>query len=287
MGSWTNPNVQQVTPLAQIGGQSGAGSISLPAVGSTPIITLQDVSLFASYDLNTYIYAASPGVSGSLVTVLIQLVWYDDLVSGIPVFEEDWWVYVGRGAITSGLFSVQSGCGPMHGRYMSVNVVTAASAGGTVQWFNLFGSNRVLPYSDWRQNASAVAPESSGITVIGNSNTITGYDNLLGSLIGYSVVAAARLWLPLNLYAGPVFLRFQASAALNNDPVIATAVNAVSGQIATGNGAPNQVIWNGNNSGTEVETELIFPRAPCYLTLAGLSSGSITVNCEIVAQQAA
>jgi hypothetical protein len=179
------------------------------------------------------------------------------------------------------------GCGPMHGRYMSVNIFNFSTVGGTLQWFNLFGSNRPLQDSDWRQNAASVAPETSGLTLAANTATITGFDNILADLSGFTVTAAARLWLPFNLYAGPVFLRFQASAALNNDPVISHAAAQIAGQPTTGNGPPNEILWNGNNSGTEVETNLILPRAPCYLTLAGLSSGSVTVSCQVIAQQAA
>jgi hypothetical protein len=283
-------NQQGITPLAQIGSTSGSGSIPIAGISSTPIVTLVDISGFASYDLNTYIYATSPGTAGSMLIADINIQWFDDLVSGIPVFEEDWQVWVGRAALTSGgnsVFNVMGGCGPMHGRYMSVNILNFATTGGTLQWFNLFGSNRNLPYSDWRQDAANVAPESAGLSLATNTSGVIGYENILACLTGFTVVAAARLWLPFNLYAGPAFLRFQASGALNNDPVISHAAYQIAGQPATGSGPPNNVIWNGNNAGTEVETNLILPRAPCYLTLAGLASGSIVVSCQVIAQQAA
>jgi hypothetical protein len=281
---------QGITPLAQIGSTSGAGSIPINLISSTPIVSLVDVSGFASYDLNTYIYASSAGAAGSMLVAIIQLVWFDDLTSGIPVFEEDWQVWVGRAALTSGgisVFSVMGGCGPMHGRYMSVNILNIATVGGTLQWFNLFGSNRQLPYSDWRQNAANVNPETAGLSLAQNTSGITGFDNILACLTGFVVAATTRLWLPFNLYAGPAFLRFQASAALNNDPAISHAGYQIAGQPATGIGPPNNIIWNGNNSGAEVETTIILPRAPCYLTLAGLASGSVTVSCQVIAQQAA
>lgn len=286
--SFTTP--QTITPLAQIGSTSGAGSQPINAISSTPIVTLVDISGFASYDLNTYIYATSPGVAGSMLIADIQLQWFDDLTTGIPVFEEDWQVWVGRAALTSGgssVFNVMGGCGPMHGRYMSVNILNFATVGGTLQWFNLFGSNRNLPYSDWRQDAANVNPETAGLSLATNTSGVVGYENILACLTGFVVAATTRLWLPFNLYAGPVFLRFQASAALNNDPAISHAAYQIAGQPATGIGPPNNIIWNGNNSGAEVEVNLILPRAPCYLTLAGLASGSVTVSCQVIAQQAA
>lgn len=284
MSGWTNPNIQNVVPLAQAGGLSGG--VALAAGGTYQPVTLINVAQFASYDLNVYVFPnAGGGNIGDAVVVQAVLQWYDDLISGIPVFEEDWWFYTGRVSTPSQGTASLAGAGPMHGQYLTVQINNNFGGNAlTVQWFNLFGSARQLPYSDWRQNVNQVNPITNGVsiqpTTLGN-----GFDNILFSAGNVAIGAGASLWLPMGLYSGPVYYRYQASAAPQNDPVICAAAFLSSGQIVIGTGNPT-VLVNLPADTAEHEGTFLAPRAPCYMAFRGNAVAS-SMSFSAMAQQAA
>lgn len=288
--TWTNPNIQQVVSLFSGGSLSGATSaFQVTPFSGTTVINQVDVSQFESYDLNTYCFVNTPQVGGPM-TGLIQMVWYDDLVSGIPVFQEEWWIWAGRASLNLTTFATpQAAAGPMHGRYLTV---VYNNTGGltnlTVQYLNIFGSARNIPQSDWRQNADLINPLSSGITAIGSSKAaLSGFENVLGILNGISLGQNSTQFLPLNLYAGPVWCRLQiTSNAPGADPVICSMLGVLSGDITVGTANPN-VLTNITADVAEHEFQIIFPRTPCYLALKGPAAGAMTVNFIAIGQQGA
>lgn len=290
---WTNPNVQQVTPLAQVGGINGVGAVVIPAAGSTVILNQVDVSLFESYDLNMYAYANTPGQSGSPFSCQVQLQWYDDLTTGIPVFEEDWWPWIGRaaiGSIGSGSSSMNplAGAGPMHGRYLTVTVaqVTLATSSITLQWFNFFGSGRSVPDSDWRQQMTAVVPQVFNLVIQAPTNEPAfGFDNVLANLSNRNIGNSTVAFIPFNLYAGPTWVRFQASGAASSNPVICVFGGLVGGGPIAGLTCPN-ILAEFTADGLEHEITTQLPRAACGLIVSSPSTG-LTISLEVVGQQAA
>jgi hypothetical protein len=284
MSGWTNPNIQNVVPLAQAGGLSGG--VALAAGGTYTPVSLINVAQFASYDLNIFVFDNNGGGNvNDAVVVQAVLQWYDDLVSGIPVFEEDWWFYTGRVSAPSQTVASLAGSGPMHGQYMTVNINNNFGLNAlTVQWFNLFGSARQLPYSDWRQNAGQVNPITNGITMqpgaLGN-----GFDNILASADNTSVAANGSIWIPMCLYSGPVWYRFQTTLAPQNNTVICAAAFLSSGQIVFGTGNPT-VLVNIPADTAEHEGTFLAPRAPCYLAFHGNVAAS-SMSFTAMAQQAA
>jgi len=286
MGSWTNPNVQQVTPLSTAGSLSGAtNAASIPAGGFYTPLNMVDVSLFNSYDLDAYCYASPAGSAGAPITALIQLQWFDDLVSGVVVFEEDWWIWVGRAQLPAD--STLAATGPMHGRYMTLTMtIPNATTGLIVQYMNIFGSPRTVPYSDWRQNLATIAPESSGITMQ-PSTAGSGFDNILAYVQGAALAAGAVIFIPIGLYAGPVYYSINYSQTPNNTLVIATVANLVSGQIVAGTGMPGILVTDAAAAGAFAFGNLILPRAPCALVLHGNATTAGTVTFTMIAQQAA
>lgn len=289
MGQWTNPNVTQVTSLAMLGSITGTPAQTMAAGPSSyqPVV-LQNVASFASYDLNMYGYALSPGLAGSALVIPITLQWYDDLVSGIPVFEEDWFIWAGRAAPVAAT-SYMAASGPMHGVYMTVTINNIATAGQVIQYFNLFGSNRVVPYSDWRQNSPQVNPSSNGIVSLAATNvaaTGNAFDNVLCGLDAAPVGAAGTVWMPLGLYAGPCYYRINMSASTETNVTIASTEGLESGSIIAGNGGPGILVSVPGVATTEYEGEFIAPRAPCSLAFRGNAAAS-TISCRVTAQQAA
>lgn len=286
MGSWTNPNVQQVTPLSQAGNLAGApNAATINAGGSYMPLNLVDVSLFSSYDIDGYVYASPSGSAGAPIVALVQLQWYDDNTSGITVFEEDWWIWVGRTSLPAG--TTLAGTGPMHGKFMSLTVtIPNATSGAIVQYMNIFGSPRTVPYSDWRQNLATLQPQSSGITLLSNTAG-SGFDNILAYVQGAALAAGAVIFIPIGLYAGPVYYSINYSQVPNNTLVIATLASLVSGQIVAGTGMPGVLLTDTAAAGAFTFGQLILPRAPCALVLHGnaTTAGTITFTC--IGQQAA
>src|SRR5262245_24100757 len=112
MANWTNPNVQPIVPLSQQGSLAAGSNVqTINPVAGFNIVNKINVTQFASYDLNSYIYANSPGAVGAPIVALYQLEWFDDLVSGIPIFEEQWWIWLGRAP--AGFSDCMSAQGPM------------------------------------------------------------------------------------------------------------------------------------------------------------------------------
>ena len=278
-----------VTPLASIGSLAGSPGASIPGMTSYSLqpnsaSNYFDVSQFTSYDFT--MFAVEP--TGAVPAVQVSFKYYDDLVSGIPVFEEDWWLWTGNGVPYTSPFPLSqpmAACGPIHGQYLTVNISNPhATTPVSLQYANLFGSTRTVPQSDWRQNSIVVKP------VIGTENVSYptdgyGFDNDLGLAFGVTVASGARVIVPFCLYAGPAYLRFSASLASAAAPVVATmdgqALPVVSG---TGN---RTIISQLPADTNDHEPTLILPRKPCYLLVAGASSGTLSFTARLIAQQVA
>jgi len=276
-----------ITPLAQLGTFTGAPAALNIAPGAVfTALNLADVSRFASYDLNAYAFAQSAGGVGAGLVCEIQIQWFDDMTSGIAVFEEDWWIWVGRALPTAGI-NTMCGCGPMHGRYMSVNVIPAApgTTNITLQYMNIFGSNRTVPYSDWRQNGNAVDPESNNITLLATAGT--SFDNVLAQVSNVVLGASQLVFVPCGLYSGPVYYRFQVNtAAALHDPTLVNMENHVSGDLVAGTGISG-VLVNATADTLEHEGTLLLPRSPAAFIIQGAAAGTSSFSLEIIAQQAA
>ncbi len=282
-----------IQPLSQLGGSSGTPGAVIPATGASSVIVLPmtNISEYTSYDLNFHCWTTSQGSLGAPLVVYVRLEWFDDLTSGIPVFAEDWWAWVANGsAITPnpyGNSNPLAACGPMHGAYMRVTMFNiSATQPINVQYFNLFGSNRSVPYSDWRQNASVFSVVSQGITV----NQLvqrTGYDNDLGTTTPTPIPPSSHFWYPLNLYAGPVYYRFQTTQALANDFVICSAEAMLSGGILLGTNNDETLVNLASVAGAEYEGQFNAPRAPLYAVISSGSGTAPTIDFSLIAQQAA
>lgn len=282
-----------IKQLAQAGGLTGTPAATLPAAGQVVILNQVDVSAYTSYDLNMYAYASSPGIAGAPFSCQVQLQWFDDLTSGIPVFEEDWWPWIGRAAIASigvggNSMNPLAGAGPMHGRYLSVIVALpgTSTTGAILQWFNFFGSARTMPYSDWRQQMTAVNPQVSNLVIQPPSfEPDFGFDNVLATISSGVLSANTVAFVPFNLYAGPAYYRLQASAAPANAATISIFGGLVGGNPIAGSGTPNILTSIGADA-NDHEGTIILPRAACALIIKA-PVAAITYSFQITGQQAA
>jgi hypothetical protein len=275
-GSAYSPGIIPPTTLA-----TGSGTIS----AGNPISVLQmaPVQLYTSYDLNMHVYANTPGGSLAPLTAQVQLQWFDNPLLP-PIFEEDWDIWVAR-APTGNAGNTVCGNGPMHGSYMSINVFLppTVSSAATLQYMNVYGSQRTVPYSDWRQNAAAANPNNMGLLIIPNGNL--SFDNTLGAVASFNIPENGSYWMPCGLYSGPAYFRFQSSAA----PTSAILVNAQylnSGQIIPGNNCPGIIKTIGAGV-TEVSGILNLPRGPTALVVSATAVAADVISFELIAQQAA
>jgi hypothetical protein len=218
---------------------------------------------------------------GAPVTTQVNLQWFDDLVSGIPVFQEMWFIWNGR-AVNSSAFNTASGTGPMHGKYLSVTlfIPPGSASNVTVQYVNIFGSNRTLSKSDWRQNAIGVNPQINNFTIQQGGGT--GFDGILASISGVVLGANAQIFVPLGLYSGQVWYRYQGSVAANKDPVIAEVAGTIGGGWASGT-AMTGVLVNIANDAADHSGLFMMPRSACAFILQAPAAG-MTFSLEIAAQ---
>jgi hypothetical protein len=275
---------QSLQPLVQAGSVGGSPAAVIPAGGGEGIISLLDMSSYASYDMNLYLIASSPSLAGSVVTAQCQIQWFDDLVSGVPVFEEDWWFWAAR-MVPSGINSMAA-AGPVHGRYMSVTIFLPVTSlySATLQYINLFGSFRNLPYSDWRQNVLGVEPECTPLSYLSGQGS--SFDNTLVSLDQGNIGASGKVWIPCGLYSGPAYYHIRLSATPIAVPVIVNCQNTVGGGLVVGTACPGLLVAVAGAAGTDYFGNLFLPRAPCALIVEGNASAS-TITFALIAQQSA
>jgi hypothetical protein len=174
----------------------------------------------------------------------------------------------------------------MHGQYMTVNLILPATTtfGATLQYFNMFGSNRVVPYSDWRQNAQSLSPQSNGVTFQAGAGVA--FDNTLANISNVILGASALIFVPCGLYAGPAYFRYQGNATPLHNIVLVNMEGYISGGLAAGTGDNGVLVNVAGTSGTEYELALQLPRAPCALVAQAPAAG-MGFSFQLIAQQAA
>ena len=281
--SWQNNNNNQVTSLFSAGA-FGSDAIHIPANGSIQPVQLIDVSLFSSYDLSFYVGANTQQNAGVALAFQVDLTWYDDLTSNIPVFQETWYPWV-----TSTYPSVATpdivASGPMHGRFMTITMTNPGNILLGISYMLLFGSPRNLQLSDWRQNIGRVGMHDHTLVILPMGSPVpgNGYDNSLIDTGGLISVGVANFWFPLNLYAGPIDWIFQVGggAVVASAEIVDVGTNyqaTVSGSL---NGTTGKIV--AMPAGNASSGNVILPRGGCAFVISVTTAGTIAF--KAVAQQ--
>jgi hypothetical protein len=271
-----------VTTLFQFATGGGMFITILPGATVT-LLNMADVSLYASYDLSMALINSGQGTIGSLLCARITLSWFDDLVSGVPVFQEIWnpWVVTSiPGVPPQGII----GSGPMHGKYFSVTIANPGVNSVAVSYANIFGSPRPSPVSDWRQYLNNSVKDSVLVNLF---NTAICFDNNLADTQGpANLLANTSYLMPFGLYAGPVAYSLQLGAG-----IVVTRLNIIdiggnynvstSGNV---NPAVGNLLSPGTLAGEQLEGQLLLPRSGCALYVAVTTTGG-TINFKVTAQQ--
>jgi hypothetical protein len=262
--------------------QPSSGTIAANST-ETPVSAL-DVSSYASYDLAIAAVDTLQSTAGHAITFNIRIDWFDDLVSGIPIFSEVWnpWV-MGQNPTHPNQGLV--GSGPMHGQYMQVSISNPSGFAITIPYFNLFGSPRNQPLSDWRQSLGNHVTDHS-FAKINSVNNIASNNVLVDTQGLQTVVSGDSYMIPLALYSGPVDCYFQASGGsvavtlalcdVGND-----SGNQVSGSISDSDGQMSNVSLSPSTAFATVQ--IFTPRNATALFI--VCSGSGNASARITAQQ--
>jgi hypothetical protein len=281
---WSPQNAVVAASLVSMGSLTSGSGITIAVGSSTTLLSLVDVSSYASYDFTIYAYVSGRG-AGSPNGYSVKLLWYDDLVSGIPVFQEEWWPFTGINS-SSTIAPAAIGTGPMHGRYLSVIVTNPPSSTFTinVQFVNIYGSPRSTPYSDWRQSGVACQPGDTTYTFPVSAPFIG--DTIDNTLLALSTTMpiSQSLLIPIGMYSGPVGIYFNAEENFNINPALyATTGGAVSGSI----NATSPLLFQWGIGPAKQYQELLLPRGGSFILLATSSTVAVTFFISVVAQQAA
>lgn len=281
---WQNSNAFTLVSLAQSGGISGGGGTLPSGGGSVTLVSLVDVSQYQSYDLAMNVYNTSQTtVAGVPETFDINLLWFDDLTSGIPVFTETWHPWVLNTTVALNGVPSLVGTGPMHGHYLTItaNGPAAATASATVQYFNLFGSPRNVAVSDWRQASFGRIKDPTVTAIRTTLGDYNGYDNVLATTAGaFNVTASTSYYMPLALYAGPARISLQyigATTIQNAEVCDIGSSNTPTGSL---NNTSGKLVTFGTTTGSTSELNFILPRSACALFVTiGTTGGQVAVYC--------
>jgi len=255
---------------------NSSGTATLAGGTTTSLVTLVPVNQYNSYDLSLLVVDALQGTANHSLTCQVTIAFYDDLLTGIPVFVETWNPWV-KQTFVGGLQGV-IGTGPMHGQYMTITIANSSAFNVTLEYFNLYGSPRIVEISDWRMATNNHVTDN---VLLPFTNFGSGFENVLGELSGEIALGVNTYWLPLHLYSGPVSWTLFATAAIHavsiND--IGTQ-NQLSGAVnnAIGILADPQVTAAGSYFGTYNS-----PRSACALVIA--TTVAVSVEICVTGQQ--
>lgn len=281
------PGSIQYTPgkplLSALG---NVGVTAIPAATTFPLVSLIDVSQFTSFEISLYVYNISQSTVGAALTCPVQLLWYDDLVSGIPVYQEEWDIWVANnsgGGIVPPL-GTAFGYGPMHGRYMTITVTEPGGVNAINLLFgNVYGGQRSFPKSNFQQSPPIMS--NNGISY-GNPtmvNSATAFNNILVECNNSSPGLAGTFWIANGLFAGNAWWRFQPPSAgiLAHDVCLSAADPSTvqSGSMSAGVSTPGVIYDASGSSGStpsETQVMVVLPRCPTYTVFQFSSLGSIS-----------
>jgi hypothetical protein len=263
---------------------SQSGSASVGAGGTDTIVSLVDISQYESYDLATAFVDTSQNTAGHALVQTVSVQFFDDLTSGIPIYQETWYPWVVSQTPTVGLQGV-IGCGPVHGHYMTIKVSNGGSGAVTIPYFNLYGSPRNVQVSDWRQCHGNHVSDATlhEIQTVGD-----GYDNSLFDSNGLNTLANSTGYLfPLFLFAGAVDIMLDNNSAVLSSAEIVDigAPDQTSGNISTTTGAIFIFPSTALAAAAVTFASINLPRSACALKLITTASGGGNVGFKVVAQQ--
>lgn len=250
-----------------------------------------NVTGFTSYDIAMYFHNTLMNTVGSQLTLPVLLTWYADAALSLVVYQERWDVWISGD--TLGLASnacVASGYGPMHGAYLTVTFLNTFNLPGamnnvTCDLFNLYGSQRNVDRSIWKQQAPDVV--TNGISrFTGAANPAI--NNNLFQASSIALAANSTQWIPIGLFAGLAVVNIHVqTATLSNEVALAAAYpeSVTSGGVFAGGGVPG-CIFEFPNDTTFHQFSVALPKCPTFIVVKNGTTAQ-TMNFSVTAVEAA
>lgn len=277
--NWQVSTPTQVASLYQQGSVTGSpAAFTVAANSSTTIFSNLNVSNYESYDIAAYIGDPTQNNVGHALACKIELKWFNDNVSGIPVYIEDWQPWVSKVIPPVSAFEGIVGTGPMHGQFMTVTITNGSSSAIEFAWLSIFGSPRNQNFSDWRQNITLATVQDATLHTA-QGLTGTSFDDVVfeGS---FALAANQNYLMPINLYAGNVSMSLGSSAALAGVYIVdigTNYANFTSGNVPTAPALGH--IWEGVEGAGTQQAEFILPRSACaFVVKAGTAATNFDVT---------
>jgi len=279
-----------INNLLSLGTLNGAGYISLPA--SSAAITIlsnqQDVSAYNTITISAYASSANTAAAGSTCTIPFTITWYDDLTSGIPVFQDevDIWVANNVPNPPASLAGVAYWSMPVRGKYLSIWVSNPGTASAIdLQFFNMFGGPQFTP----RVYCKQIPPPSLAWT---NATYVGNYFSTLSGILGsatYNQAETTSLACPMGLFTGQGSLYCLTSAAMTNDVSLFTMIPRASNTtLPTSN--PIGVLdddLDGADDTNDQDSPIALPKCPTLIYFINDTAGSVVVNVCLTAMDQA
>lgn len=244
-------------------------------------LVLQDVTNYNSYDMVINVSDANQATAGHAHAYRVDMLWYDDLTTGIAIFQETWWPWV---SLTNGGMPLYA-TGPMHGKYMTVTISNVTGVVGNIGLDSLliFGSGRTTNLSEWRQAANHKI-DASAHTV---PNGTVDMDNYIADNGGMSAINATLTYVIfLGLYSGPIDWAMQlgAGGGLTRSNLINVGSAAATQTSGNLNPQANSLEILATAAGAQAAGSQFLPRAACALVMT-VGAANTTLEFTAVAQQ--
>jgi hypothetical protein len=166
---------------------SGSGTVSLFSTNPTPTNKYQSWGLFVQ----------NRGSTPAIPYLRMQMQWFNDSQSTIPMHTEDWILNT-----NASYFTWFSGHGRMHGPYFNINFTNYDGTTPVPLAITLFGSNRIETEDSIRSNTTAAPVNGLGTDDV----LFWGASNTLAANASVGPIAA-------HLFNGPCTIRFRVTGA--------------------------------------------------------------------------
>jgi len=285
--AWSNTSTTGVQSLAALGSLTTTAFTMAPG-GTGKLLTLQDVTQFATINISVYAFTSSMPVTGATATIPLNITWYDDLVSGIPVFQDEVDIWVANNVMASA--SALSGTAyitlPVRGQYLSITTSNPGTASTiTMQFFSVYGSQNTTP----RVYCKQIPPPS--LAFFGSPTLAGNYYSELNGILGsatFNAAADTNYFMPMGLFTGQGNLYALTSAAFANDVSLFSMV-PMANNVTLPESNPRFVIDDDLDEADDtddVDAPVALPKCPTIVVFITGAASIVTNVCLTAMDQA-
>ena len=250
---------------------------------------MQDVSAYNSISISIYLNSANTAAANCTITSPLFITWYDDLVSGVPVLQDEVDIWNANNTLPpGGLQGVAYITLPVRGQYLNINTKNVGAASNIViQFFNAYGCPNIIPRVQCKQQPPPSLAVANATLFPGSYNNLCG---ILGSTGTSAIPNTTAYFLPMSLFTGQAELysltsvAFAANACLyavvpanNNTGLRFNPTNTI-GIIDDGISLANISI---------ADAPIALPKCPTMIVFDNTSGAAQTVSCCLTAMDQA